>query len=272
MAPPDETTSLVLVLVGVGPRGAGLLERLVSNLVSTGADGSGPVELHLVDPFPVGGGRVWRSAQSELLRLNTTAEDLTAFVDESVVMAGPVTPGPTMYDWCRAYGVHLDDLSEQHPGEVEIVTISTGASAPDPDVILYDAIGLHEGDGADLEFFVHQTTSAVLVVSQDLRPDLASRALAKGADVLVHEAMYVPGIDQMLAKRPYVPPNLRNFLLQGHTTAEDAGRVADEAGVKTLVLSHLLPGDEPIGDAVWAAEARKHFRGEIVVGRDKMVL
>ncbi len=103
---PDDRTSLVLVLVGVGPRGLGLLERLVSNAA---ADGSGAVEVHLVDPYPIGGGRVWRSAQSELLRLNTTAEDLTAFVDESVVMAGPVTPGPTMFEWCRAYGVDLDD-------------------------------------------------------------------------------------------------------------------------------------------------------------------
>ena len=109
MAPPDDPASLVLVLVGLGPRGAGLLERLVSNVVSTGADQSGPVEVHLVDPYPVGGGRVWRSAQSELLRLNTTSEDLTAFVDESVAMAGPVTPGPTMYEWCRAYGSDLDD-------------------------------------------------------------------------------------------------------------------------------------------------------------------
>ena len=49
-------------------------------------------------------------------------------------------------------------------------------------MILYDAIGLHEGDGSDLEFYVKETTAAVLVVSQDLRPDLASRALARGAD------------------------------------------------------------------------------------------
>ena len=99
---------LVLVLVGQGPRGAGLLERLVSNAV---VDDPGPVEVHLVDPFPPGGGRVWRDAQSELLRLNTTAEDLTAFVDVSVRMAGPVTPGPTLFEWCRSHGVGPDDAA-----------------------------------------------------------------------------------------------------------------------------------------------------------------
>ena len=102
----DDRPSLVLAVVGVGPRGAGLLERLVANAPEV-ADG--PVEIHLVDPFPPGGGRVWRDAQSALLRLNTTTEDLTAFVDESVVMTGPVTPGPTMAEWCRTHGVGLDD-------------------------------------------------------------------------------------------------------------------------------------------------------------------
>lgn len=97
---------LVLVLVGLGPRGAGLLERLVSNAA---AEERGPVEVHLVDPFPPGAGRVWRDAQSSLLRLNTTAEDLTAFVDESVTLAGPVTPGPTLDEWCRTHGVDLPD-------------------------------------------------------------------------------------------------------------------------------------------------------------------
>lgn len=106
MSDPDRDAPLVLALVGMGPRGAGLLERLVAN---AGQQAPGPVEVHLVDPYPAGGGRVWRSAQSRLLRLNTTAEDLTAFVDESVVMAGPVTPGPTLFEWCRTYGADLDD-------------------------------------------------------------------------------------------------------------------------------------------------------------------
>jgi len=102
----DDRRSLVLAVVGVGPRGAGLLERLVTNAPQVAER---PVEVHLVDPFPPGGGRVWRDEQSQLLRLNTTTEDLTAFVDESVVMAGPVTPGPTMAEWCRSDGQHLAD-------------------------------------------------------------------------------------------------------------------------------------------------------------------
>jgi ribonuclease BN (tRNA processing enzyme) len=121
--------------------------------------------------------------------------------------------------------------------------------------------------------FRFDTRDRSIVISGDTKPTPNLVQLAKGADVLVHEAMYVPGIDRMLAKRPYVPPRLKQFLMEGHTSAEDCGRIAAEAGVKTLVLSHLLPGDDPeLGDDVWRAEAAKHFRGEIVVGRDLMII
>ena len=116
------------------------------------------------------------------------------------------------------------------------------------------------------------TADTSVVFSGDTSPVQSVVALARGADTLVHEAMLVSGIDAMLAKRPYVPPNLKKFLLAGHTTAEDAGRIAAKAGVRRLVLTHLLPGDEPIADEVWRAEAARHFKGEIVVGKDKLVL
>ena len=56
-----------------------------------------------------------------------------------------------------------------------------------------------------------------------------------------------------------------------HTTAEDAGRVAQSAGVKTLVLSHFVPADDPtVTDQMWIDAARTHFRGTVIVGKDLM--
>ena len=120
--------------------------------------------------------------------------------------------------------------------------------------------------------FRFDTKETSVAFSGDTSASQSVVELARGAHTLVHEAMYLPGIDAMLAKRPYVPPFLRNFLVNGHTSAEDAGRIAAQAGVKRLVLTHLLPGDEPIPDEVWRSEAAKHFAGEIIVARDKMIV
>lgn len=116
------------------------------------------------------------------------------------------------------------------------------------------------------------TAYGAVVFSGDTAPADTVVELARDAHTLVHEAMYPPAIDAMLARRPYVPPGLREFLLAGHTSAEDCGRIAARAGVRRLVLTHLLPGDGSVPDAVWRAEAARHFGGEIVVGRDRMVL
>lgn len=56
------------------------------------------------------------------------------------------------------------------------------SDGPDPDVVLYDAIGLLRGDATDLDILVNKSASTVLVVSRDLRPGLAAEALAAGAD------------------------------------------------------------------------------------------
>ena len=41
------------------------------------------------------------------------------------------------------------------------------------------------------------------------------------------------------------------------------------ARAKTLVLSHLVPADDPaITDQMWIDAASLHFKGRIVIGKD----
>ncbi|MFC8714593.1 FAD/NAD(P)-binding protein [Streptomyces sp. NPDC057197] len=91
-----------LVVVGAGPRGTGLLERIAANAPEpyTGAG----LDIHLVDPHPPGAGRIWRAAQSPLLWMNSHAEDVTMFTDDTVDMAGPVREGPTLHEWAALPG------------------------------------------------------------------------------------------------------------------------------------------------------------------------
>lgn len=116
------------------------------------------------------------------------------------------------------------------------------------------------------------TRDRSIVISGDTNRSDAVVALAKGADVLVHEVMYPPGVDALLSRVPNAA-TLKEHLIASHTSTEDVGRVAAAAGVKRLVLTHFVPGDDPsITDAMWLEGVRKHYAGDVVVGRDLMVL
>jgi ribonuclease BN (tRNA processing enzyme) len=109
-----------------------------------------------------------------------------------------------------------------------------------------------------------------VVISGDTAyaPELAE--FAKGADVLVHEVMYLPGVEALVQRLPNAK-RLREHLMAAHTLPEDVGKIATQAGVKTLVLSHFVPGDDAsITDDQWAAGARKFFKGRVIVGKDLM--
>jgi ribonuclease BN (tRNA processing enzyme) len=107
-----------------------------------------------------------------------------------------------------------------------------------------------------------------IVISGDTaRSDNLVR-LAQNADVLVHSAVYVPAVDRLVARVPNAA-RLKQSILAHQTSVEDAGRVAEAAGVKTLVLSHLVPADDPeVTEQMWIDGARAHFRGNVVLGRD----
>ncbi|PRY38827.1 FAD/NAD(P)-binding protein [Umezawaea tangerina] len=87
--------TLRVCLVGAGPRGTSVLERLCAN-----ADGR-PVEVHVVDPYPPGPGGVWRTHQSDHLLMNTVTSQISLYTDDSVPCEGPVVPGPSLYEWAR---------------------------------------------------------------------------------------------------------------------------------------------------------------------------
>lgn len=116
-----------------------------------------------------------------------------------------------------------------------------------------------------------------IAFSGDTTPLEAVAQMAKGADVLVHETMYVPAVetyikDQIAKGRPVKFEAFMAHMKADHTPAEDVGRIAEEAGVKTLVLSHLTPAIDSISDDTWRAPVAKHFKGEIIVGKDLMVV
>ena len=113
------------------------------------------------------------------------------------------------------------------------------------------------------------TADRSIVISGDTKYSGAVVRLARGADVLVHEVVSRQYWERADAPQP---GSVIRHILASHTDAPDAGRVAAEAGVKTLVLSHYVPTEGPNtpAEADWLAGARRHFKGEVIAGRDLM--
>jgi ribonuclease BN (tRNA processing enzyme) len=92
---------------------------------------------------------------------------------------------------------------------------------------------------------------------------------AKGADVLVHEAMHRAGIDSLCERLKSVKPNLKEHLVASHTYCDDVGRIASAAGVGHLVLNHFVPSDDmDLSRDDFAHGVRETYDGNLSVGYD----
>ncbi|MER5523614.1 FAD/NAD(P)-binding protein [Streptomyces sp. NPDC002677] len=115
-AAPRTPGRLDVCLVGMGPRGLAVLERITANaaLLLPG----GTVTVHVVDPFPPGAGAVWRTDQPRELLMNTVSSQVTVFADDSVEMRGPVRPGPSLHEWARFLTLMGPLEGQDHPPDV----------------------------------------------------------------------------------------------------------------------------------------------------------
>jgi ribonuclease BN (tRNA processing enzyme) len=117
-------------------------------------------------------------------------------------------------------------------------------------------------------FALKFTGSHVVVFSADTAffPPLAE--FAKGADLLIHEAMLPEAVEALIA-RTGLGDKLRAHLHASHSTAEQAARIATMAGVKHLALNHLIPADDPaFNETHWQAAVAPHWHGRLTLGRD----
>ncbi len=123
------------------------------------------------------------------------------------------------------------------------------------------------------------TRGRSVVFSGDTAYSSGLVALADRADVLVCEAMDVAAMrkafEGMVARGMYAdnPEGVWRHIVSTHTPLDVAGRMAAEARVGTLVLTHIIPGAlDTLPDATYVAAVRKTFSGTVIVGRDQMVL
>ncbi|MGH9509105.1 MAG: MBL fold metallo-hydrolase [Terriglobales bacterium] len=155
------------------------------------------------------------------------------------------------------------DLMEKHPGAG--VTINThivreGVVYQDAEVKV-TAFAVDHKPVEPAFGYRFDADGRSIVISGDTRPSDNLVRYAQGADVLVHEAIMPEYLDTV--DKPDVASRLKSY----HTTPEEAGQIGQRAGVKLLVLTHLVPGKD---EDKFRERAAKHFKGRIVVGRDLM--
>ncbi|WP_408056016.1 FAD/NAD(P)-binding protein [Streptomyces luteolifulvus] len=119
-----------IAVVGAGPRGTSVLERLCASAPEL-LSPDGQLTVHVIDPAPPGPGRVWRTAQPAELLMNTVACQVTLFTDDSVDCSGPVRPGPSLHEWADGELGPDDYPTRAHYGRyLEWVFAKTAREAP----------------------------------------------------------------------------------------------------------------------------------------------
>ncbi|MBY4893310.1 MBL fold metallo-hydrolase [Rhodobacteraceae bacterium N5(2021)] len=114
-----------------------------------------------------------------------------------------------------------------------------------------------------------RTPRSHVVCSGDTAPLPALVEFARGADLLVHEAMLVEALPALMAKLGDTGGKLKARLLRVHSPAQDAAAIAAEAGVGALAFSHLIPSNDPaFTEAHWRDAARGIYDGPLHIGHD----
>ena len=116
-----------------------------------------------------------------------------------------------------------------------------------------------------------KTADRHIVFSGDTAPIEALGDFARGADLLVHEAMLTQALPALIARVGNGSDKLMSHLLSSHTPAVDAARTARSAGVRHLALSHLIPSDDPdYEEQDWKNAVSEYWSGLLSIGYDGM--
>lgn len=94
------TNDKQVAIIGVGPRGISVLERIAAALNTVSRPQQG-LTIHLVEDSQMGAGNVWRTDQTRTLCMNTLAGAVTIFTEPGSTVTAPVVEGPLQFDWIR---------------------------------------------------------------------------------------------------------------------------------------------------------------------------
>jgi ribonuclease BN (tRNA processing enzyme) len=134
----------------------------------------------------------------------------------------------------------------------------------DDGVVRVTTVPVSHGHAHPALAYRFDTSDGAVVFSGDTTVNDDLIALARGAEILVHQ---VTDLDYL--ERHGLTGLALERMAGLQTDVNEVGRVAERAGVGELILSHYLPGEpEAISEAEWAERAAKGFSGRTIAGRD----
>lgn len=203
-------------------------------------------------------------------------------VDRSIPVHGPAGAVEVVAGIVSTYRLDLDYRITHHGDKFSEAVMNPAVTEHEPGVVL-------DEDGLTVTMFpvCHEPIEPavgyrfeyrgqVVVVSGDTRvcPDFA--AGAEGADLLVSEAenaaMFNPALALARAAGNTRQLEMIEEGMEYHAETLALARMAQEAGVKKLALTHLFPSISPTdaAEAAFIQGMSDYFDGPIIVGRDGM--
>jgi ribonuclease BN (tRNA processing enzyme) len=128
--------------------------------------------------------------------------------------------------------------------------------------------------GTDSSFsYRFESKDRTIAFTGDTGPSEDVVQMAQGADVLVSEVVNVAAATRMLKSVAGLSKSALASMIahmsREHRSPADVGDIAQRAGVKLVVLTHLSLGmDSETDPTVYSAGVRARFSGPVVVGRD----
>jgi hypothetical protein len=230
------TQSIRTAIIGAGPRGTSVLERLLARCAAQIASGSGPVLLHIdvIDPYPAGPGHVWQPQQSRLFLMNTQSFYPTLIPEDPAL--APAIAGTTFDKW-RARQQHnpSPSLSEEERAELAVL-----AATDFPSRALYgrylrsivEELTRNVPDGVTVDF--HETSALSVRPSGDGAFDVG---LATGATLRTGSVVLALG---------HIPSRLNPEQRELQASAEQLGLQYLPPAVPADVDWSRIPAGEPV--------------------------
>ncbi len=264
-----------------GRAGAGVLVR------------SGDIALQ----FDAGRGTVMRITEAGVTPLDVTAQFVTHYHSDHVIdlpdvamtrwimqrlkTTGPlliVTPnGPAKEFVDHMFDPFVDDIHvrmehvDVEPPKIEVVSFD----APNEPTVVWEsqdrkvivsAIGVRHEPVRDAVAYRVDTPDGSVVISGDTRACREVFELAKGAQIVIHEACRRTAMAASIKDTPF------ETIFDYHADTVEIGRLAAEYEVPHLVLTHLIPNpSDESQESKFESDVRQGgYTGRVTVGRDLM--